>query len=285
VAGPWRIAIVSMVQPIVERLVPGLRELGHEPVGVVTARTPRDRPADMTLGDSSVPDGIDLLFATDRWRVEPLLRALEPDLTLCWAFPWKLPQEALDVAPLGSVNLHPALLPRHRGPIPLAWALRDGDGRFGVTWHRMDAELDTGRIVAQSSIPIDDDDFEIMDFGPKLGAAAFALLPGVLERIAAGDPGEPQPEEGASWAGYFEEDDFVHVDWAQPRRRVHDQVRAWNLTFGTEIVAPLASLDGEQVRILRTSLSDPGGGARRVECGDGPIWIVAHEPAPSRDSS
>jgi hypothetical protein len=78
VAGPWRIAIVSMVQPIVERLVPGLRELGHEPVGVVTARTPRDRPADMTLGDSSVPDGIDLLFATDRWRVEPLLRALEP---------------------------------------------------------------------------------------------------------------------------------------------------------------------------------------------------------------
>ena len=284
-AGPWRIAIVSMVQPIVERLVPGLRELGHEPVGVVTARSLRDRPPDMTLGDSSVPDGIDLLFARDKWRVEPLLRALEPDLMLCWAFPWKLPQAALDVAPLGSVNLHPALLPRHRGPIPLAWALREGDGRFGVTWHRMDAELDTGGILAQSSIPIDDDDFEIMDFGPKLGAAAFALLPGVLERIAAGDPGEAQPEEGASWAGHFEEDDFVYVDWSQPRRRVHDQVRAWHLTFGTEIVAPLASLDGEQVRLLRTSLRDPGDGARRVECGDGPLWIVAHEPAPARESS
>jgi methionyl-tRNA formyltransferase len=285
VAGPWRIAIVSMVQPVVERLVPVLRELGHEPVGVVTARTSGDRPPDLTLGDSSVPDGMDLLFAKDRGRVEPLLRALEPDLMLCWGFPWKLPQAALDVAPLGSVNLHPALLPRHRGPIPLAWALRDGDGRFGVTWHRMDAELDTGRILAQSSIPIDDDDFEITDFGPKLGAAAFALLPGVLERIAAGDPGDPQAEEGASWAGHFEEDDFVHVDWARPRRRIHDQVRAWNLTFGSEIVAPLATLEGEQVRLVRTSLKDPGDGAARIECGDGPIWILAHEPVPPRASS
>jgi methionyl-tRNA formyltransferase len=284
-ADRWRIAIVSMVPPVVERLVPVLRELGHEPVGVVTARALRDRSPDMTLGDSSVPEGIDLLFAKDRWRMEPLLRALEPDLMLCWAFPWKLPQAALDVAPLGSVNLHPALLPRHRGPIPLSWALREGDGRFGLTWHRMDADLDTGRILAQGSIPIDDDDFEIMDFGPKLGAAAFALLPGVLARIAAGDPGDPQPEEGATWAGHFEEDEYVHVDWAQPRRRVHDQVRAWNLTFSKEIVAPLASLDGEQVRLLRTSLSDPGNGARRVECGDGPIWIMAHEPVPPPESS
>ena len=281
----WRIAIVSMVRPIVERIVPVLRELGHEPVGVVTARALRDRPPDMTLDDSSVPEGIDLLFAKDRWRMEPLLRALEPDLMLCWAFPWKLPQAALDVAPLGSVNLHPALLPRHRGPIPLSWALREGDGRFGVTWHRMDAELDTGRILAQGSIPIDDDDFEITDFGPKLGVAAFELLPGVLDRIAAGDPGDPQPDEGATWAGHFEEDEYVHVDWAQPRRRVHDQVRAWNLTFSKEIVAPLASLDGEQVRLLRTSLTDPGNGARRVECGDGPIWIVAQEPVPPLESS
>ena len=77
---------------------------------------------------------------------------------LCAGFPWKLPQEALDVARLGSVNEHPALLPRHRGPIPLAWALRDNDGQFGVTWHRMDAELDTGPILAQTTIPIEDDD-------------------------------------------------------------------------------------------------------------------------------
>jgi methionyl-tRNA formyltransferase len=281
-AGPWRVAVISMVAPVIARLLPVLEELGHEPVGVVTARAENERPQDLVVADATVAQGVDLLFAKDKWRVEPLLRALEPDLALCWGFPWKLPQAALDVAPLGSINLHPALLPRRRGPIPLAWALRDGDGTFGVTWHRMDAELDTGGILAQTTVPIDDDDHEIGDFGPKIGAAAFALLPGVLERVAAGDPGDPQAEEGASWAGHFEDDEYVHVDWAQPRKRVHDQVRAWHLTFGMSgIVAPLAELDGAPVRLLRTSLSDPGGGAHRVECGDGPIWVVAHEPLSS----
>jgi methionyl-tRNA formyltransferase len=270
-----------MVQPVLERLVPVLREHGHEPVGIVTARARRDRPADMVLGDASVPTGLDLLFARDKWSLEPLLRALRPDLTLCWGFPWKLPQAALDVARLGSINQHPALLPRHRGPIPLAWALREGDGRFGVTWHRMDAELDTGGILAQTSIPIEDDDFEIMDFGPKIGAAALGLLPRVFERVAAGDPGDAQPEEGASWAGYFEDDEYARVDWRQPARRIHDQIRAWHLTFGMgDVVGPIAELDGERVRLVRSSLGDPGNGARRVECGDGPLWIVEAESLP-----
>jgi methionyl-tRNA formyltransferase len=275
----WRIAVVSMVQPVIERLLPVLRDLGHEPAGVVTARLERARPADLTVSDDTVPQGIDLLCAADKWRVEPLLRALEPDLTICWGFPWKLPQAALDVAPLGSINLHPGLLPRHRGPVPLAWALRDGDGRFGVTWHRMDAELDTGGLLAQATIPIDDDDVEILQIGPKLGAAAFGLLPGVLERVAAGDPGDPQDETLATWAGHFEDDDYARIDWTQPARRIHDQVRAWHLTFDlSPIVAPVAELDGKHVRVVRTSLRDPGGGARRVECGDGPLWIVASEP-------
>ncbi len=274
----WRIAVVSMVAPVVERLVPVLRELGHEPVGVVTARSERDRPPDLALGDTSVPAGLDLLFARDKWSVEPLLGALRPDLMVCWGFPWKLPQAALDVARLGSVNLHPASLPRHRGPIPLSWALREGDGRFGVTWHRMDAELDTGGILAQTTIPIEDDDVLITDFGPKLGAAAFGLLPRVFERVAAGDPGDPQPAEGASWAGHFEDDDYVRVDWSQPARRIHDQVRAWGLTMGmSELVAPVAELDGERIRLVRTSLRDAGDGARRVDCGDGPLWIVESE--------
>ena len=275
----WRVAVVSMVLPVVERLVPVLHDLGHEPVGVVTARLERKQPPELLLSNESVPAGLDLLFAADKWRMEPLLRALEPDLMICWGFPWKLPGAALDVPRFGSINMHPGLLPRHRGPIPLSWALRDGDASFGVTWHRMDAELDTGGILAQSSIPIEDDDVEIMQIGPKLGAEAFRLLPGVLARVAAGDPGDVQDETLTTWAGHFEEDDYVRVDWSQPARRIHDQVRAWNLMPGlTTIVAPVADLDGERVRLLRTALSDPGGGARRVECGDGPVWIVASEP-------
>jgi methionyl-tRNA formyltransferase len=281
--GPWRIAIISAVLPVVEPLVAYLRELGHEPVAwLMRRRGVDDRPLPPwgEVTDGSAPDGITLLFARDKWAIAPLLRGLEPDLMLCWGFAWKLPQEALDVPRLGSVNQHPALLPRHRGPIPLAWALREGDTEFGITWHRMDAELDTGPILAQATVPIEDDETTIEQMGPKQIKASLELLPRVFERLAAGDPGDPQPTEGASWAGWFEAD-YATVDWLQPARKIHNQVRAWHLTFGqSKVPGPIAELDGERVKLLRTSLTDPGDGARTVECGDGPLWIVESEPAP-----
>jgi methionyl-tRNA formyltransferase len=280
-----RIALISAVPPVVEWLAPALRDLGHTVVVIVAAR-PRPRtvapPREIEPGHLVVvaPPGVPVAFAATKWNVEPLLRAFEPELGLCWGYPFKLPPEALAVPPLGCVNQHPALLPRHRGPVPLSWALREDDGEFGLTWHRMDAELDTGAILAQTAIPIEDDDVSIEQIGPKLGAAAFSLLPRVLERVAAGDPGDPQPEEGATWAGHLGED-YAEIDWSRPARAIHNQVRAWALSFGlSPVVGPIAELDGERVRVLRTSLTDPGGGARRVEAGDGPIWVVATEPAP-----
>ncbi|HUQ23385.1 MAG TPA: formyltransferase family protein [Gaiellaceae bacterium] len=277
----WRVVLICTIQPIANALAGALHDLGHEPVAVLAARRPPDdeQPAFLALTAASAPEGLDLLFARDKHAIEPLVRAYEPDLVTCWGFPWKIPQAALDVPRLGSINLHPALLPRHRGPIPLAWALRDGDTAWGSTWHRMDAELDTGNVLAQTTVPIGDDDVDIAEFGPRLIAAGVALLPRALERVATGDPGDPQPTEGASWAGHFEDDDYARVDWSHPARAIHNQVRAWHLTFGLSAVrAPVAELDGEQVVLLQTRLSDPGGGARRVECGDGPIWVVVSEP-------
>ena len=277
----WRVCMICTIRPVADAVAGALRALGHEPVALLAPRRPQadEEPDFLRLTPASAPAGVDLLFAKDRWSIERLLRAYEPDLTICWGFPWKLPQEALDVARLGSINGHPALLPRHRGPIPFAWTLRAGDTDWGFTWHRMDAELDTGNILAQGSDPIRDDDCDIAEFGPRLLEAAVGLLTHALERVAAGDPGDPQPAEGATWAGHFEDDDYVHVDWSQPARRVHDQVRAWQLTFGMSgIRAPVARLDGEEVVLIQTRLSDPGNGGRRVECGDGPIWVVASEP-------
>src|SRR5215210_350934 len=266
----WRVFMICSIRPIAEALAAGLRELGHEPVAVLAPRRAAGdaEPEFLRLDASTAPPGVDLLFAKDKWSIERLVRACEPDLTACWGFPWKIPQAALDVPRLGSINHHPGLLPRHRGPIPFAWTLRSGDREWGFTWHRMDAELDTGNILSQGSLPIDDDDVDIAEFGPRLLRFGLELLEPALERVAAGDPGDPQPAEGATWAGHFQDDDYVRVDWSQPARAVHDQVRAWHLTFGMSgLRAPVAELDGEQVVLLRTRLSDPGGGARRVECG------------------
>lgn len=277
----WRVFMVCSVRPLADALATTLRELGHEPVAVLGPRRPGDeqQPEFLRLSPATAPAGVDLLFAHDRHAIERLVRAYEPDLLTCWGFPWRIPLAALEVPRLGSINMHPALLPRHRGPIPFAWTVRADDPEWGFTWHRMDSQLDTGNVLAQATTPVEDDDVDISEFGPRLTATALGILPRALERVAAGDPGDPQPEEGATWAGHFEDDDYVRVDWSHTARQIHNQVRAWHLTFGMSgLRAPVADLDGAGVVLLRTSLTDPGDGARRVECADGPIWVVEHEP-------
>ncbi len=280
----WRIVLISTVSPLVERLAPYLRELGHEPVAVVSARAngeevSPERAAFRTELVTAAPPELDVLYPRDKDAVAPLLRAYEPDLAVCWGYPWKLPAEALAVPRLGCINHHPAKLPRHRGPLPLSWALREGDDEWGSTWHRMDAELDTGPILAQTTIPILDDETTIEEIGPRLAMAAFSTLPNVLERVGAGDPGDPQPEEGASWAPRLDED-YATVDPTRTAREVHNQVRAWALSFGlSPVKGPIAELNGDRVRLLRTSLTERPDAVGRLECADAPLWVLAHEPA------
>jgi len=60
-------------------------------------------------------------------------------------------------------------------------------------------------------------------------------------------------------------------------------VRAWAFTFGlSPIIGPVTELDGTRVRLVRTSLTDPGGNARKMETGDGPLWVVEAEPLEPR---
>jgi methionyl-tRNA formyltransferase len=279
----WRVVVIANVLPIAEPLIARVGEMGHDVVAWLMQRRPqfRDRPPPPwgETNDKTAPQGVNLIWVRDKADLAPLLRGLEPDVALCWGFSWKIPQEALDVARYGSVNQHPGLLPRHRGPIPMSWALREGDPVFGITWHRMDAELDTGPILAQTSVPILDEETTIFETGPRMIEATLALLPQVFERLAAGDPGEPQGTEGASWAGMLGED-YATIDWsAQTAREIHNQVRAWTYAFDMgPVPGPFAELDGERVKVKRTSLTDPGDGSPAVETADGRIWILESEP-------
>jgi methionyl-tRNA formyltransferase len=279
-----RVVVLSTVAQVAERYPPALRELGHEPVAIVAARYEREsltatRAQQLSPLLEHAAPGLDMLFPRDRHSLAALFAAYEPDLVVCTGYPWKVPAEALAVPRLGVINSHPSLLPRHRGPIPFAWTLRLGDREWGLTWHRMDAEFDTGPILAQTTIPVLDDETTIEEIGPRIGAAGLELLPQALERVAAGDPGDPQSEEGATWAGYFGED-YAEVDWSRTAREIHNQVRAWALTFGMGgVTGPYAQLDGTRVRLLRTSLTERDDPVARVDCGDAPLWVLAHEPA------
>ena len=77
-----------------------------------------------------------------------------PDLIVSFHFDQIFSQATLDRAPLGGLNVHPSLLPRHRGPTPTLHALADGDRAFGVTVHRLAAAIDAGAILAQEAVPL-----------------------------------------------------------------------------------------------------------------------------------
>jgi methionyl-tRNA formyltransferase len=282
-----RVALITRIADVALGLGAAARALGHETVGVVTTPGPPGRYADdqPTVGAlvDALPAHLDVLVAADTGRFAPLLAALEPDVALCGGFPLRIPPEALRVPRHGVVNGHPALLPRYRGPNPIAWALRNGDEEIGFTYHRMDADFDTGSILVQSSAPLGDAEGpqEVLE---RIFGLAASLLPRALARVEAGEPGEPQSDEGASYAGFFEPG-YAVVDWSRPALEVHRQVRAWWATAVREGPhGPLAELDGRRVRLLRTRLDDAEGGTR-VECGDGPIWLVEAVPAPALASA
>ena len=81
------------------------------------------------------------------------LQALKPDLQIVVAFRM-LPQVVWALPPLGTFNLHAALLPQYRGAAPINWSIINGDTETGVTTFFLDEQIDTGRIILQERIPI-----------------------------------------------------------------------------------------------------------------------------------
>jgi methionyl-tRNA formyltransferase len=179
---------------------------------------------------------------------------------------------------LGAINLHPSLLPKYGGPIPVHWAVRNGDTEIGITAHWMDEDFDTGPIILQrGGIPLHDDDLADQLFG-RIHQAVPSLLAEALKIAEAGQPGTPQDTSAASAASWMEPA-FLTVDWSQPARRIHNQVRTFRFaTSGTR--GPTAVVNGELVEILTTRLAPPGG--IEVGCGDGPIWVTDYLAAPHR---
>ncbi len=276
-----RVALFARVPGLVVRMDELLRELGHDCVGVVTTEGPRGRygsePFSVLLDVR--PPHLDVLVASGPDRFATLLGALEPDLALCGGFPVRIPADAIAVPRHGIMNGHPALLPRYRGPNPIGWALRNGDDELGFTFHRMDADIDTGAVLAQGSAPIAHAERaeEVIEALFDLWAS---LLPSALERVEAGDAGETQDEEGASYAGFFEPE-FAEIDWSRSAEEVHRQVRAWWVAAARNGVrGPLAQVGGERALVRRTRLDGSEGGTR-IDCGDAPIWVLETAPPPS----
>ncbi|MBA0674362.1 hypothetical protein Goari_015965, partial [Gossypium aridum] len=101
----------------------------------------------------------DLIFTPERAGEETFLsnlRALQPELCITAAYGNILPTKFLNIPPLGTVNIHPSLLPLYRGAAPVQRALQDGVKETGVSLAFTVRALDAGPVIARERVEVDD---------------------------------------------------------------------------------------------------------------------------------
>jgi methionyl-tRNA formyltransferase len=208
------------------------------------------------------------------------LRKIGPDACPVVAYGALLPQSALDVPPLGWINLHFSLLPAWRGAAPVQHAVLHGDEITGAATFRIVKELDAGPVfgVVTEEIRPGDTSGDVL---VRLAESGAGLLLATLDGIEDGKlEARPQPAEGVSLAPKIGVAD-ARVDWAAPAMRVDRLIRActpapgaWAEFRGQRLklgpVRPAPEADGlapGEIRVAKTVVL-VGTGTHPVELGE-----------------
>ena len=157
------------------------------------------------------------------------LRAFNADLQVVVAFRM-LPEVVWAMPPLGTFNVHAALLPQYRGAAPINWAVINGETTTGVTTFFLDHDIDTGRVIMRRPFDIPDDaDVEYVYDGLMRLGAEVALE--TIDRIIAGNgqvesiPQEEMEESGPLHAAPKIFKETCDINWNQPSKRIYDFIR------------------------------------------------------------
>jgi methionyl-tRNA formyltransferase len=155
------------------------------------------------------------------------LRSLKADLQIVVAFRM-LPEVVWAMPRLGTFNLHASLLPQYRGAAPINWAVINGDKETGITTFFLKQEIDTGEIIQQVRIPIDETD-DVGTVHDKLMLLGGDLVVDTVNNILAGTV-HPIPQEELTKDTELRPApkifrDTCHINWAWPMDRLYNFVR------------------------------------------------------------
>jgi methionyl-tRNA formyltransferase len=188
------------------------------------------------------------------------LRSLQADLQIVVAFRM-LPEVVWNMPPLGTFNAHASLLPKYRGAAPINWAVINGDTETGITTFFLKHEIDTGDIIQQVRIPIEEtDNVEIVH--DKLMQLSGKLVTETVDNIIAGTvKAIPQDEikdcDLTPAPKIFR--DTCRINWNQPTKKVYDFIRGLS-----PYPAAWTTLNGKAVKIYEaekvenSSIQKPG---------------------------
>jgi len=244
--------------------VPPLQSI-HSLVSFVVTKRAKPKGRGYVVGDSDVAQfarSLELpLFELDSFK-DPVahdIAALRPDLLVVVSFGLIIPKWFLDAPAIGSINVHPSLLPKYRGPAPIQWAVRNGESETGISIIRMSERMDAGDILYQERFCIEESE-NAERLSERLSQRTAVLLPGFLGEIEQGGlpEGRAQKEEDATYTPMISREMGL-INWAAGASEIVRQVRAlvgWPTAY--------TYIDGKLLKVFaadfghRTEEAEPG---------------------------
>ena len=156
------------------------------------------------------------------------MKSHRPQLCVVVAYGKLLPQNILDIPPLGCVNVHASLLPAYRGAAPIQWSVINGEKVTGATTMYMSQGLDEGDIILSDSVNIGEDETagELHDRLSRLGAK---VLMETVRRLEEGDaPRTPQAELGEPSFAPMLSRELGNLDFTKTAQELHNMIRGLN---------------------------------------------------------
>lgn len=152
------------------------------------------------------------------------IKAWRPDLIVTCAYGQFIPQDLLTFPTYGSINVHASLLPKLRGGAPIHWAIIRGDKESGISIMRMVKKMDAGGVMAQRSVPIEDQD-TMGDVYEKLKPCGASLLLESIPKLIDGSAVFVEQEERDATFGYNIQKEEEKIDFQQDIQTIYNHIR------------------------------------------------------------
>jgi methionyl-tRNA formyltransferase len=189
-------------------------------------------------------------------------RALKPDLQVMAFVTLFVPEDFLNIPTHGSIQYHPSLLPKYRGPSAINWPIIQGQTETGLSIFWPDNGLDTGDVLLQKKTPIGFEDSLGSVYFDRLFPMGVEAMLEAVDLVKAGKAPRIKQDEGqATYEGRCTVDN-ARIDWGKPWRQIHDLIRGCNPAPGA-----WTTLDGMTLQLFEAKplpARDPKGIAGKM---------------------
>ncbi len=237
---------------VLERLL----QAGHEiPLVVTQPDKPKGRGKAMQyppVKEAALSHGLEVYQPRRIRETECVeyLRGYEADIAVVVAFGQILTKEVLELPKFGCINVHASLLPKYRGASPIQWAVINGEEVTGVTTMRMDEGIDTGDIILQRKVRLQEGETGGSLF-ERLSQAGAELCVETLDAIGQGRAVYTPQDHGAATHTSMIKKQLGNIDWSKPAKEIECLIRGLN-----PWPSAYTSLQGKALKIWKASWQD-----------------------------